>query len=183
MEEERKVVTVGKMSTELIFGFFVYGIVYGIIYYLIVNFLVYVVQIESFILTITIEAILQGIFVFLTWRWNISSTFKKRTITKDKVPAIMRDLYIFTIIICVFSGILYFRKIDTDIDYMVNSELKFEEIYRNNPDYEEQKKSITKKLKNESYKQFAIVEIEEAIVYLVMVSLQKKKILENSIDE
>ena len=111
MEEERKVVTVGKMSTELIFGFFVYGIVYGIIYYLIVNFLVYVVQIESFILTITIEAILQGIFVFLTWRWNISSTFKKRTITKDKVPAIMRDLYIFTIIICVFSGILYFRNL------------------------------------------------------------------------
>ena len=183
MEKERKVVTVGKMSTELIVGFFIYGIVYGIIYYLLFNFLMYVLQIESIIVTSTISAVFQGIFAFLIWKWNISSTFKRRTITKNKVPAIMRNLYIFTIILCIVSSILSFRKINMSLDYTIDTELKLGAIYINSSDYQEQKDSITKKVKSELYKYFAIIEIEYTIAYLGVVPLQKKKILENSIDE
>lgn len=182
MEEERKIVTVGKMSTELIVGFFVYGIVYGIIYYLLINFLA-VLRIESLIVTAIISIILQGIFAFLTWKWNISATLKKRTITKDKVPAIMRDLYIFTIILCVVTAIFNFRKVDMNLDYEINTELKLEGIYRNSSDYQEQKELVTKEVKKGLYTYLAVLEVGLFVVYIGVILLQKKRILENSIDE
>ena len=142
----------------------------------------YVLPMPIIIIKTTLLAV-QGIFAFLTWRWNISSTFERRTITKNNVPAIMRDLYIFAIILCIFCSMINFRGADVNLDQAVITQLKLSDIQLTDPDYQEQKDYMTKRLRNKLYEYSVIVGIERAVIYLGVVLLQKEIILENSIDE
>lgn len=182
--ENKEVSTTKKITQELIGGWFLWGIVFGIVYSIIYsiasNFT------ESLIVKSIIAIIFQGIITFLIWKFSTKSTFKKRTMSKDDVPTVMKNLVIFTIIICVVNGIYQFVQVNKIIDKTLESnfQLKYTEkmmsyIYDDEQmeEYNKQKEEAISKVKGEAYTYLAILEIGLTVVYLAVLPLEKKEIL------
>ena len=182
--ENKDVVSTKKMTQELIVGWFLWGIPLGILYSVVYSLLAN--SMESMTMSAVIAIILQGITVFFIWRLSISSSFKKKTIASEDVPKVMKNLIIFTIIICFINGIFNFSKVNKIIDEMIdtNYQLKYYEsmmsyLYDDEQmeEYNAQKEEIIKEAKNQCYIYLAILEIGLTIVYLAVLPLEKKAIL------
>lgn len=182
--ETKEVATSGKITQELIGGWFLYGIIYGIIYRIIAN--IVLATVESKIIQAIIVIILQGITVFFVWHSSIASTFKKRTMYYNDVSNLMKNLTIFTIIICVINGIYNYSKVDSAINDALDSnyELKFAErtmsyLYDEDQmaEYQKLKEEKIEEAKKQLYVYLTLLEIGLTAVYLIVLPLEKKEIL------
>lgn len=102
--ENKQIATVRKITGELIGGFILYGIVFGILYDILYNSIANKIS-ENYILLAIIAIILQGIIGFCIWRCSIATTFRNRLIEKNNVKTVMKNLIIFTVIICILTAI------------------------------------------------------------------------------
>ena len=182
--ENKEIATTKKITQELIGGWILWGLVLGIAYSfafsLITSF------IKSMILQALITIIMQGFVAFFVWKLSTQSTFKKRTMSYDGVPTVMRNLIIFTIIICVVNGIYNFIRINGVIDEAVKSNYKLQYtekmmsyLYSSDQmaEYNKQKEEAIAKVKNQAHIYLVIVEIGLTAVYLAVLPLEKKEIL------
>ena len=182
--ETKEVATSGKITQELIGGWFLYGIIYGIVYTIISN--IVIVAVKSTIAKAIIVIILQGITVFLVWHSSIASTFKKRTMDYNDVNIVMKNLTIFTIIVCIINGLYNYSKVDKAINTTFNSntELKVAEwkmsyIYDEDQmsEYQKLKEEKIKETKKQLYIYLTLLEVGLTAVYLIVLPLEKKEIL------
>ena len=65
--ENKEISTVKKITTELIAGFFLYGIIFSILYRILYGTMISRTSSISLVLTAIISIIMQGIIVFLVW--------------------------------------------------------------------------------------------------------------------
>lgn len=182
--ENKELATTKKITSELIGGWLLWGILFGIIYSFI--FALITKSIESLVLRAIIAIVMQGIITFIIWKFSVKSTFKKRTMAYADVPTVMRNLIIFTIIICVINGIYNYSQINSRIDKAVNSdiELKYTEsmmsyFYDDDEmaEYNKQKEATIEEAKNQARTYLVIIEIGLTVVYLAVLPLVKKEIL------
>lgn len=180
----KELATSRKITSELIGGWFLWGILFGIIYMFIYNFIIY--SINSLLIKVIITIILQAIITFLTWKNSASSTFKKRTMDYNDIPTVMRNLTIFTIIICLINGIYQYTQVNSTIDQAINSnyQLKFAEsrmsyLYDDEEmeAYQQKKEQEIANLKKQCYEYLALIEIGLTAVYLGVLPFVKKQIL------
>ena len=75
----------------------------------------------SLILTAVIAIILQGITVFCVCRCSISTTFRKRLIDSNDVKTVMKNLMIFTVIICAIIALINFSEVNEKVEKNINS--------------------------------------------------------------
>lgn len=187
--ENKELSTVRKITGELIGGFILYGIVFSIIYRIIITIVIKNIP-DSYILLAITSIVLQGFCAFFIWRFSISSTFKKRSISPDDIPTVIRNMFIFSIIICIISAIYNFSNVNKQIDDTINSNISLRTAERmmqyvstqeEIDQYEAEKEKIINEAKHELYTYLAILEIGSLIVYLGVIPLQKSKISEYSV--
>lgn len=188
--ENKQVATVRTITGELIGGFILYGIVFGILYNLIYSLITNRVSEDSLIIIAIIAIILQGITVFCVWRCSIATTFRKRLIETDDVKTVMKNLMIFTIIICFITAMMNFVQVNEAVEEAINSDssLRISEAYMQYlyddeeiAQYEAEKEKIINQTKIELYTYLAVLEIGLLVVYLGVVLLQKKAILKYAV--
>ena len=188
--ENKQVATVRTITGELIGGFILYGIVFGILYNLIYSLITNRVSEDSLMLIAIIAIILQGITVFCVWRCSIATTFGKRLIETDDVKTVMKNLMIFTIIICFITAMMNFVQVNEAVEEAINSDssLRISEAYMQYlyddeeiAQYEAEKEKIINQTKIELYTYLAVLEIGLLVVYLGVVLLQKKAILKYAV--
>lgn len=186
--ENKQVATVRTITGELIGGFILYGIVFGILYSFIYSAITNRISEDSLILTATIAIILQGITVFCVWRCSIATTFRKRLIETDDVKTVMKNLMIFTVIICFLTALINFAQVNETVENEINSSLMVSEMYMQYlydddeiAQYEAEKEKIISETKSKLYTYLAVLEIGLLAVYLGVVPLQKKAILKYAV--
>ena len=182
--ENKQVATVRTITGELIGGFILYGIVFGILYSFIYSAITNRISEDSLILSAIIAIILQGITVFCVWRCSIATTFRKRLIETDDVKTVMKNLMIFTVIICFLTALINFAQVNETVENEINSSLMVSEMYMQYlydddeiAQYEAEKEKIISETKSKLYTYLAVLEIGLLAVYLGVVPLQKKAIL------
>jgi len=182
--ENKEVANVRTITGELIGGFILYGIPFGILYSIIYSAITNRISSDSLILTAIIAIILQGITVFCVWRCSIATTFRKRAIDINDVSKVMKNLLIFTVIMCFITVLINFSEVNEKIDKTIDSELFVSESfmkYMYDDDeisqYKAEKEKAIKEAKSKVYTYLAVLEIGLFAVYLGVVPLQKKSIL------
>ena len=165
--ENKQIATVRKITGELIGGFILYGIVFGILYDILYNSIANKIS-ENYILLAIIAIILQGIIGFCIWRCSIATTFRNRLIEKNNVKTVMKNLIIFTVIICILTAIINFSKVNQTVEEAINSnaqialaEKYMKYIYDEDEIaiYEIEKEKIINETKTKLYTYLAILEI------------------------
>ena len=183
--DNKKVASVRTITGELIGGFILYGIPFSILYMVIRNWISNIISSESLIISVMISIVLQGVVAYCIWKCSITTTFKKRAINKNDVSTVIKNLVIFTFILCLFSAIMNFSEVNRKLDRNTNEILQFSEIYRNNEkqknQYLEKKEKSIAQTKNKLYTYLLILEVGLLIVYLGVAFLQKKSILKYSV--
>ena len=188
--ENKQVATVRTITGELIGGFILYGIVFSMLYSFIYSAITNRISEDSFILSAIIAIILQGITVFCVWRCSIATTFRKRLVETNDVKSVMKNLIIFTVIICFLTALMNFARVNKTIEYAINSDanLSLSETYMQYlyddeefAKYEAEKEKIISDTKTKLYTYLVVLEIGLLIVYLGVVPLQKKAILKYTV--
>ena len=181
---EKELATTKKITQDLIGNWLLWGILFGIIYSMIYSLITR--SMESTIIKALIAIVMQGITAFVIWKVSTKSVFKNKSISYDDVPTVMKNLIIFTIVICVINGIYQFSKVNSTIDNAINSnfQLKYTEsimsdLYNNEKmaEYNKQKEDMIAKAKSQTYTYLAIMEIGLTGAYLAVLPLEKKEIL------
>ena len=182
--ENKEIVSSGKISQQLMCYWLLWGLLVGLIYTFIFSLIN--VAIESIIIEAILAVILQGIIAIIVWKLSTSSSFKKKTISYNDVPIVMRNLIIFTIVICIITGIYHFLSVDSSMDEFINSnyELKYNErmmsyLYTDEEmdKYNKEKEKIIEETKSKVYTYLVIIEIGLTAVYLGVLPLEKREIL------
>ena len=172
--ENKEFATTKKITTELICGWLVWGLLFGLLY----SFLYGAItsSMESLVLKAIIAIVLQGITAFIVWKLSTQSTFKKKTMSASDVPTVMRNLIIFTVIICVITGIYNYFQVQSSIDNTIKSNpyliYRDEQIFYNN-----QKVQLISEVNSTVNTYFVILEIGLTAVYLAVLPLEKREIL------
>ena len=188
--EDKQIATVRTITGELIGGFLLYGIVFSILYNFIYSAITNKIAEDALILIAVIAIILQGITVFCIWRCSIATTFRKRLIGRADVKKVMRNLMIFTVIVCIVSAIMNFVEVNKSVDEVVDSnanitmaESYMRYIYDDDEiaQYETQKEQVINETKTKLYMYLAVLEIGLLVVYLGVIPLQKKAILKYAV--
>ena len=145
---------------------------------------------DSLISTAIIVIILQGITAFCTWRCTIATTFRKRLIDRNDVQTVMKNLMIFTFILCFISGLMNYSNVNEKLDEVINSnpslilsETYMKYLYNEEEiaQYQSEKEKVINETKTKLYRYLAILEIGLISVYLGVVPLQKKTILKYAV--
>lgn len=185
--EDKQIATVRTITGELIGGFLLYGIVFGILYSTVYSAISNRISSDSLILTAIIAIILQGIIVFFVWRCSIATTFRKRAIDRNDVKTVMKNLMIFTVIICFITALMNFTEVNNKIDKAIQSNLMLSETfmkYNYNANeiakYQTEKEKIISETKTKLYTYLGVLEIGLLAVYLGVIPLQKKAILKHA---
>ena len=185
--ENKQVATVRTITGELIGGFLLYGIAFGLLYSIIYKAITNRIETDSQILIAIITIILQGITVFLVWRCSIATTFRKRLIEINDVPKVIKNLLIFTVIICFITALMNFSKVNDKINETIDSKFLLTETvlkYMHDDEiskYNEEKEKAINEAKSTVYTYLAVLEIGLLAVYLGVVPLQKKTILKYAV--
>lgn len=169
----------GELIGELIGGFIVYGIIYGILYSIIYSLIIEKISTDSLMPQAIIAIILQGLFAFAIWRVSIKTTFRKRSILQNDVPKVIKNMFIFTVILCVistFSNYLEVKEKVEKIEDRVNIYTSY--MY---DDAKEETEEALEEAKSELYTYLTVLELGLFAAYMAVVPLQKKAILENSV--
>lgn len=139
-----------------------------------------------------VEAILMGILLFLpSLMFGTISAFSKKIITYDSLDTVMRNLIIFTVIICVIQGIYVYIDINDNVTEL-NEELEETEENEELLEYlyseaniissngidnlESSKEAVEEKIDNWNL-HCVILEISLIIIYFTILLLEKRLIL------
>ena len=179
--ENKELVSSGKITQSLIGYWLLWGIVFSIFYSIVLGIL------SSFIRSTTVIAIisviLQGTVAFLIWKFSTYSSFKKKTISYNDVSKVMRNLIIFTVIVCLINGAYNFLQINNSINKAMSAKSVSnlgESFYKTESlkaIYEELEQKAIDNFKKQSYTRLAILEIGLTVMYLAVLPLEKKEIL------
>lgn len=183
--ENKPVAPIRTITGELIGGFLLYGLLFSLLYNVVYSAITDKISSDSLILSTIIAIILQGISVFCVWRCSIFTTFKKRALYKNDLNLIMKNLMIFTVILCLVDALLNFSKVNKQVEETINSDpnIIFSEHIANSlydddeiAEYKSEKEKAVNEVKSKLYAYLIILEIGLVAVYLGVLPLQKKAI-------
>ena len=182
--ENKEFVSSAKMSGKLIGNWLAWGISVGLIYTFIYNAIT--MSMDSLILKSIVSIVLQGVLAILLWKLSTMSSFKKSTISYNDIPAVMRNLIIFTIVICIFFVIYNIIRFNSSMDQAVNSnwQLQYKEkvlskLYSSEQmaEYNKEKEKIISEVKGKFTSSLILLEIGLTAVYLAVLPLEKKELI------
>ena len=115
--ENREIATSRKITAELIGGCILWGIPFGIVYSMISGF--FRNSISSPMVNLIASIILNFIIMYIIWKFSVKSTFKKRTLKKEDINKVIRNLIIFMVIISAISMLSNFLSVNKKLDQAI----------------------------------------------------------------
>lgn len=192
MEKEKEIVTSGKVTGELIGNYIAFTIIAGIITKFIWAAIEGSGEGLSFQMTLVVTLLLEIITVFLVWFISMSSTFKKKTIYRNEIGKVVKNLIIFTVIILVIGIGIDVSKLNSEFNKAIdeNSELNMLDKYvsltlseEEQLQYQIEKDKAIKETKQEMYTYFIAAEVGVVIIDLGMLFFVKKKLEKYAVEE
>lgn len=181
---EKNKVSIKKM-TLLIMGFFIlWSLVFGIADSIIQA--VFTVGIKSIMLKVMVSLIIQGGITVCIWRQTVASSFKKKTIDNNDISKIMRNLTIFSVVLCIISAIVNFATLNSRVESTIDENMNYSsrdkivEAYYNDKqkeEYYEQKEAIIENVKETAFKTVVVMQVGTIIINIVVLPFVKKEIL------
>lgn len=175
-----------EISRGLILYFILFNFLFGFIYSF--GFSLLSEHINSMMIMGIISVIAQGIITFTCWKISVSTVFKNKTMPRREVANTMRNIVIFTVIVCIINGVYQLSNVNKTIDEGINSDygLKYKEhiisqIYDGErlQEYYKQKEEAIEKAKKQAYTYLLIIEIGFTITYLAVLPLVRKDIIKH----
>ena len=175
-----------KITTELIWGYILWGIIFGLIGKLIGVGVDYITEMTTLshmssvgILLITL--IISYVFECLIWRGSVKSTFKKRTMASTDIPKVTKNIAIFITIMMVISLVSSCY----EIKGLVEPLKTYENLLENYGAYYEQSgllevENAYKEAKTLIYTTCALLIVEDIFTGLPILILIKKMLLKKA---
>lgn len=182
--ENRELVNSGKMTARLIGFWFLWGLLFGFIYLIVFSIIRYYVT-QSLVILAIIAIVLQGLMTIFLWKLSTSSAFSSKTISRNDISTVMRNLVIFTITIYIINGANNFFEINSKIDKEIasNPKLKMNEIlisriYNKEElnEYNKQKEAVISQAKSQVFTYLIILEVGLIVVNLAILPIERKEI-------
>jgi len=186
---EKEIGTVRKITGELIGGFLVYGLVAAIIYSLVFSTIVEKIFENSLVGMGISAVVLNGVLAYFVWKISASTTFSKRSIAVGDISKVMKNMLIFTVIICLISACSQFMSFKQSVkkiedNYMRVSNILSSSQFKDN-EYAKQfnasQKAELKKAERPFYIYLGIMEVGITAVYIGVLPLLKKEITNYSV--
>lgn len=181
--ENKELATTKKITQGLVGNWLLWGMAFGIVYGIVNNLITHFIK--SMIIQIIIAIAMQGIIAFLIWKVSTKVVFRNKTISKEEVPAIMKNLTIFMVVICIINGIYKFYLIREEANYEYSKSImssfssylyNYTDEENSKYDYNKQREEAMVKAKKQKY-YLTAVEIGATVAYLAVLPLEKKEIL------
>ncbi len=188
--ENKEVANVRKVLGELIGGYILYGIFWGILYKIAYNTLVSSMGEKNLILTAVIAVVLQGVAILAVWKSSVSSTFKKRVMSGNDIPAVIKGLVIFTLIISALTMTINLLNVEENIQNSLERNINYRMVQsyvERNPDselmqqYQVELDKLIEQAEKELYVYIFILNGGGCIVSLGIVLSLRKKLAQNAI--
>lgn len=182
--QNESIPTSREITKSLIGNWLIWYVILNILYFIIANYLLF--QIESSLIQIIISIISQALIVFCAWTMSTRFTFKNKHIASEDVRVVMRNLVIFSIVICVMNGVYQFVQAEITFNNSIDSnyalkikEKQMEQIYsaQEMSEYNRQKSEVIAEAKNQMYVNLAIVELVSVCVFLGIIPIEKRMIM------
>ena len=182
--ENSKLVTSKEITKDIIGNFLLWELILEFCY--VIVFRLITKKIESNLFIMCISIFLQIIVTIFVWKITLAKSFKKKVILYKDIPSIMKNLFIFIIVICVIMVIYSFSNINSIINESIedNKNLQFLDSFVNNINIEsitskylEQKQNAIESVKNEIYKYLIIFNICFVTINLIILPFQRRKLL------
>ena len=144
-----------EITKNLIGNWLAWYVILNVIYYIITNYLLF--QIESSLIQIIVSIVLQALIAFCAWTMSTKFTFKNRHIAPDDVRVVMKNIIIFSIIVCVVNVAYQFVQAEAIFNNSINSnyalkikEKQMEQVYSSQEmsEYNKQKSEKIAEAKN-----------------------------------
>lgn len=166
--------------------YIILSIIYTIVYSLISS------AIESLIIQVIAAIILQALIVLAAWVMSTKFTFKDKLLKRSDVGAVMKNLIIFSIIVCAVNAAYRFVQVSSSFDSAIESnyELKVkekmaEQVYdkQKMQEYYQQKSEAISEAKEQTYVYLAVFEVFSIAIFLAILPFEKKLIMKHATEE
>ena len=181
--KNKQVISSKKMTGEIIGLFFVFLMIFNISFSLLSK----VVPISSALIRLFISVIAEVVCVYYAWKCCLHLEFKKKTIARDAVNSLLKNLMTSVIILCILITAFEIEQIKTQIQ-KINSEMTSTEIVSldklvelfgdsgEKTEYNLQKELVLKESKNNLYVYYIFGLTCLWITHIYVFNLQKKAI-------
>lgn len=182
--ENKEIASVSRITSELVGGFFLYGMILGIPYSILAT--VFAFLIKSSIIYAIINIILEAIYIFFVYKFSIKSTLKKRTVNPNDIGNVIKNFFIAAAVIYILSAVINFAQVNSKVDDAYNSgttgqiENVLIKYYTSEElaNYQKEKEETLSKVKKETYKNLVISEVIFLPLYIYITFMHKKTIIE-----
>ncbi len=124
----KEIGTVRKITGELIGGFIVYGLVAAIIYSLVFSTIIEKIFGNSLVGIGISAVVLNGVLAYFVWKISASTTFSKRSIAAGDIPQVMKNMLIFTVIVCLISACSQFMTFKQNVKKIEDNYMRVSNI-------------------------------------------------------
>lgn len=185
----KEIGTVRKITGELIGGFIVYGLVAAIIYSLVFSTIIEKIFGNSLVGIGISAVVLNGVLAYFVWKISASTTFSKRSIAAGDIPQVMKNMLIFTVIVCLISACSQFMTFKQNVKKIEDNYMRVSNILSSSQfkdtEYAKQfnatQKAELKKAERPFYIYLGIMEVGITAVYIGILPLLKKEIIKYSV--
>ena len=176
--EEIEIIPASKITRRIIENWLLWGVIIQLCYGVILNIIIK--NVNANVLKIILSIVLQIIAVCIIWKISNAKAFKGKSIYRRDIPEIMKNLTIFTIVICIISIIFVFSIVNeaiNEISYEMKERYKgLINIYGEDV-YNQQMELLIEPVKKQINSYIVIIQIASSIIYLVMLVFEKKELL------
>ena len=183
-ESKKPISTVKDITRNLIGNYLGMYVIFNIGYSILYNTLL--TKIESTIVLAIVALAIQAIIVFLSWKLGTSFTFRAKSIQREDVQKVMKNLLIFTIVLIVINGIYRFYEVNVTINRALENNYSLrirEQLYKKVAtdeqikEYERKKEEAIAEAKKEVYILLAVLEVGSVAISLSMLLLVEKRLI------
>ena len=193
--EEKEVANVRKITGELIGGIILFGILFSILTSFLCSRIFNILGQKAWTMVLILDIIIVDISIFCVYKCSTVVTFKKRSIYYTDVSAVIKNILVYTIVICtlsILSTCMNTINEISNIEKEVNSDIKikFQEkmiqsIYSDAEitKYQREKQEMIEELKTQIISISIISEIATIAIYFGIIPIEKKWILKHAISD
>ena len=174
-----------KMTLSIIGSAILWGIVFSIVDAIFKDFLVNFVN--SYVLVAIITIVFAGLMYFCIWKLSIKDAFKKKTIPKDLIPKVMKNLIIYAIFCCIINCVTNFHTLQSSLEKLEKeidrNLIGYELLFGDNEDYQATKQKLLEEEKNKLVIFFIAMQVGTAVTYIGTLILNKKDMYKYAFEE
>ena len=177
----KKLITADIAIRELIGNWLLWALILHFINFILIKVITDHIKVE--IIQLIFALLLHSITIFYIWKISTEKTLKNKMFKYNELSKIMKGITIFTIIICIIMAVVNFYIIGESFEETINEakkiDISIETIFSENEknNFKQNTKNTIIEVKHKIYTYLISFQILVTIIYLYMVIVEKKRLL------